>query len=52
MVCFRDTTVVVEGRGMSSSRSGIAALKRIVRSSGGGCGMLIGGGLRVGFGGG
>lgn len=49
--CFRETTVVEPGRGMSSSRSGRAALNRTVRSKGGGGGvdMAFGSGdLRVG----
>lgn len=52
--CLRDTTVVCAGRGMSSSRSGIAALKRMVRRRGCGCGCGCGcegtGGLRYGGG--
>lgn len=46
--CFSEMTVVEDGCGMSSSRSGIAALKRIVRSRGGGWGIVGDGGLRSG----
>lgn len=47
IVCLRETTVVLAGRGMSSSRSGSAALKRMVRSKGGpGAGAGAAGGLR------
>jgi len=40
--CLSETTVVAPGRGMSSSRSGSEALKRIVRSKGGGAAAAVG----------